>query len=304
MCVIVAKPKGSAVSIATLLDCWLYNDDGAGVAWYEDGKLRIEKGFMEWEHFRDFWTNHGDRRPWEDVPAIIHFRIATHGVIDEENTHPFWVFPGKLAFAHNGVLYGPSRSASDNLSDTQIFNRHYLKQLPRNFLNNMGIKLFIEDFLGPSNKLAFINDKGKITIFGEHRGTWDDQGVWFSNTNHEHVVWARDWSHNRDGSWKKRGSLTPTDSVWSDNLKMFVDRADAIDAEELDGPSWLDEEEWYCYYCETTYVSREVDRWIEWDDPVCPFCSCDGASVRMDELRMMINDEPLDVEEVKDAEEQ
>jgi hypothetical protein len=298
MCVIVAKPADAHVSLhITLADCWHTNSDGAGIAWYEDGKLRLEKGFMTWSSFSDFWEKHEQRRSWDSVPAVIHFRIATHGLVNKENTHPFWVFPGKLAFAHNGILYGrPIKKRECDISDTQIFNRHYLKQLPRNFLSNNGIRLFIDDFLGMSNKLAFIDNDGEITIFGEDHGTWDENGVWFSNTNHE----VKYLSPINGGAWgvNSKGFVTRDlrssrsgAVVWSAELQRYVDVDDAIDAElEEEGKPlfsaceepWLPDEHFFCYYCETTFTSDEVDEWDELGQPVCPICIARGSSVPID----------------------
>jgi hypothetical protein len=283
------------------MDCWTTNSDGAGVAWYEGGKLHIRKGFMSWGAFSEFW--HEEERDWDNVPALIHFRIATHGAKDEDNTHPFWVFPKTLAFAHNGMFFNVPKDAGA-LSDTQLFNRHYLKQLPRNFMNNSGIKLFIDDFIGKGNKLAFIDEVGDIHIFGEESGTWDDEGVWFSNTNHE-------WKFTK-GRYKKRSiydvgtwdkyvpgnsrSGCAVDSVWSNELNEYVTREEAIDAVEAEEQLMLAEgslpwgsydddiEEYYCYYCQTTFQADEVGAWNKYKEPVCPICMGSGCSVNINEL--------------------
>lgn len=295
MCVIVAKPSGSTISIDTLFDCWSANSDGAGVAWHEDGKLHIKKGFMAWQEFREFWTG----REWDNLPALIHFRIATHGACDADNTHPFWVFPGKLAFAHNG-MFTKVPGGSSTLSDTQLFNRHYLKQLPRNFMNNSGIKLFIDDFIGPGNKLAFINDDGDIHIFGEHRGEWDDNGVWFSNMNHKikYIItdkrtrWAKYLP--RTSGYSRSGCMV--DSVWSEELGRYATKDEAIDAEEealldeditYDSKPWSsydDDGEYFCYYCESTFTADEVATWGSYTQPICPICSGSGCTINIEEF--------------------
>ena len=118
MCVVIAKPSGSKLDLTTLHKCWNSNNQGAGVAWCDRGKIYIEKGFMEWDSFKGFWES----RDWTKIPAIVHFRIATHGGINEENTHPFWVFPNQLAFAHNGMMDFTKEFTA--ISDTQVFNRY------------------------------------------------------------------------------------------------------------------------------------------------------------------------------------
>lgn len=54
-----------------------------------------------------------------DEMCIIHFRLATHGSVCDENCHPFMY--GDLAFAHNGILnIQPIGDTTD--SETAFYN--------------------------------------------------------------------------------------------------------------------------------------------------------------------------------------
>ena len=291
MCVVIAKPRGSALDTQTLHRCWIANNQGAGVSWSEKGKLFIEKGFMDWDTFKDFW----DARDWTEIACIVHFRIATHGGVNEENTHPFWVFPGQLAFAHNGMM--DFTKEFSHISDTQVFNRYILKQLPRNFLSNSGIRLMMEDYIGQSNKLVFLNRDGELSIINEDYGSWEENGCWFSNS-HWKIMGGRGWVC-KDYEDRGGGFYDPADyytshpdiidedrdhdleSKWE---QFKADEAEAEDVDDLDEfipcnpgelPPFLMYDEWFCYGCKDHFTWTEAGNWYRHDGdyvPECPVC--------------------------------
>ena len=285
MCVVIVKPQGRDLDLDTLRACWLANSDGAGIAWSENDHLYIEKGFMEWGTFKEFWK----ARSWIDVPAIVHFRIATHGAVDEDNTHPFWVFPDELAFAHNGMF--SFNKESDILSDTQIFNRHVLKQLPRNFLGNAGIRLMMEDFVGLSSKLAFLSKDGELSLVNEGGGTWKDNGCWFSNSYWEFRLsaWSRD---DRDYvDWDDEPTYK-----FEDGVKLAKFPAGAL-------PPWIDSEVFYCYDCRQDFNWIQADQWYERNDiaiPECPICLSVDSVFEVAEEGMYVDEQFIPGEVDKD----
>jgi len=178
MCIAINKPENVLVPHNYLEQSFLHNDDGAGFMYAQDGQLHIEKGFMTFDSFMEAYTPH------EEKPCVLHFRIKTHGDVNQDNTHPFQV--GKnLGFVHNGIIGKVDCSSDKKKSDTQHFNTQYLNVLYRQdsrFIYKPVFKDLIGEFIGHS-KLVFLNNKGQSTIVNEKLGKWDN-GVWYSNTSY------------------------------------------------------------------------------------------------------------------------
>lgn len=261
MCILIAKPADAIVDIDTLKNCWDSNGHGAGVAYAAGGEVTIEKGFMTWDTFKKFIIDPDD---WADIPMLIHFRIKTRGDMGEDNTHPFEVIPGKLAFAHNGTLDLKVEERPE-LSDTNVFCRYVLKQLPHNFLSNSGITTLIDQSLKGRSKLAFLDSEGEITIFNEELGHEDEAGVWYSNSGY---LPSRPAPYTRSGYLPLAAEPTvrTVDEVMMDD--------------------------WYCHDCciwfdefespPFTFTSYDVG-----DGPMCPHC---GTNDR-------VSYDPLDIDE-------
>jgi len=82
MCVIILCDKESGFPpLATLESAESLNADGGGIAWVEDNKVRYEKGINAKQIFELTKTI--------PLPAIIHFRIASIGKVNNELCHPF-----------------------------------------------------------------------------------------------------------------------------------------------------------------------------------------------------------------------
>jgi predicted glutamine amidotransferase len=176
MCVAVMKPEGKILSEETLRECWDANPHGAGFMYSDGSQLRIEKGFMQYDAFREAWEDK------QDLKAVLHFRIRTHGDTDAANTHPFQV--GKtLGFVHNGTINTAIKDKK--LSDTYHFNKNILQHIYRTdskFIFKEHYKELITNYIGWS-KLVFLTAKGEHAIVNEEKGVWDD-GVWYSNRSY------------------------------------------------------------------------------------------------------------------------
>lgn len=86
MCVIVTAEKGSMPTIDQLTRMSETNPDGAGIAWHDGNGLHRVRHSDNGKTLA-FITEH-----WNELkatPCLIHFRLATHGAVNTENTHPF-----------------------------------------------------------------------------------------------------------------------------------------------------------------------------------------------------------------------
>jgi hypothetical protein len=208
MCIAIYKPEGKVIPYATLKECYEGNPDGAGFMYAQDKVLHIEKGFFSLKSFYKAYKEHQDKQ------VVLHFRIKTHGKIDETNCHPFAV-NNAIGFVHNGIISG---FGDTNHSDTIGFNNQVLQPLVNKWGNlsifQDPIKDLIESRIGYS-KLIFLDRHGNHHIFGEQKGEWDD-GIWYSNTSYKPYVapvttkgswYDTDYSY---GSWRKPVAIYKT----------------------------------------------------------------------------------------------
>ena len=176
MCIAIAKQAGVEIDPTILERCFTHNPDGAGFCIEQDGVLQIHKGLFTFKAFYDAF------KPFENQKALIHFRIKTHGPLNTENCHPFFV-NDECAFIHNGIISGVPNSKTE--SDTIMFNNLYIKPLVKDYgyavLKTAPVKKLIEDFIGYS-KLAFFNkNEEDFLIFNKDKGNESAEGIWFSN---------------------------------------------------------------------------------------------------------------------------
>lgn len=176
MCILIAKPKGIKMpDMKTLENCWDSNPDGAGLAWSDGRKIYLKKGYMKWEAFRDDVVN----LAIDDYNAIIHFRIATHGTVKPDNTHPFSVNESIVA-GHNGVLNGVTNEG--DWTDSETFFKRICAPILKSFdLTSEVFRKCVEAMIGTS-KLAFLSEKGEMLLFGNFI---NDGGVYYSNSTYK-----------------------------------------------------------------------------------------------------------------------
>lgn len=185
MCIIISKPEKRKLDTKYYVNAFKHNKDGAGVAYVENKELKIKKGIFNSDDFVKFVEER------EDQELLIHCRVATHGLINTDNCHPFIVPPTEMfphisfAIAHNGQL--PWRSTATK-SDTACFIEDllgpWLQQNPW-FFDQPHAEEVMGKFITDKNKLVvmrydskadetatyIVNDKEGIKAFG----------CWFSN---------------------------------------------------------------------------------------------------------------------------
>lgn len=177
MCIVMVKPKGEDLDKEDLREAWINNDDGGGFMYAADGGIKICKGYMKFPAFWKAWQRHA----LKDKAAIVHFRIATGGEINQANCHPFAIDRG-TAVAHNGIFKEADIPIVDSaFSDTVHFVRHLKRLNDPNFLKDPKVREWIESVCKhyPS-KLVFLGADGEFEIVGEKLGSWYE-GCWYSN---------------------------------------------------------------------------------------------------------------------------
>lgn len=203
MCLAIYKPAATKPDKEAYRCGFENNTHGAGFAAATNGGIIIGKGFFK---FKEFWKAF---EPYADCPALIHFRLATHGKKDNDNCHPFAI-ADNLAMIHNGVL--PICTKEDETkSDTWHYVESILKplhQLHPEFYKHQAIS-----FLGrcaiSGSKFVFLRSDGDFGIWNEEDGTWEKDGHWYSNSGYQKT---------RSYGFVGRGSYSS--SAWDDDYRL------------------------------------------------------------------------------------
>lgn len=190
MCIIIVKNRGVGVPTETALNnCFMSNSDGAGIMYVRGGEgvVHIDKGYMNYASFLSAVDNHNFS---ENDVVVYHFRLATHGIVNRRQTHPFPITREKrylfslryqtdMGVAHNGIL---KVRESRKMSDTIVYIRDHLAHIkPYIFKSNHGIQRLVE-LSSEGSKLAFLKQDGDTWL----TGTWvEENGLLYSNTSYE-----------------------------------------------------------------------------------------------------------------------
>jgi hypothetical protein len=191
MCIICIKPAGRPLPDHDDLErSWEANPDGAGIMYNEAGKVHVKKGLMTKEAFFDAYDKLRGRA---NQTIVFHFRIATHGGVSREMTHPFPVTSdpallksanvrARYGFAHNGIFSDLPKEP--DFSDSAILVRDYLSMAP------MDNRKFVSYFLsracyGYSKTVVLYADGGFV-----ESGSWerDDAGRLWSNNGYKYAA--------------------------------------------------------------------------------------------------------------------
>jgi hypothetical protein len=212
MCIAILQKPNSRIKKKTLKTCYYNNPDSMGILWVEDGKLRTHKELLHFENFYNVYDGVCNR-VGKKSNVVLHFRIATHGLIDVKNCHPHFVSKN-IAFVHNGII----PIESDGLeSDTVAFNKTILKGLPQDdFLDCDSIFKLIDGFAFDS-KFIFLSKNNRYRIVGDSEGEWI-KGVWYSNSSYKH--------------YKTYITSTKYDSATSTTSTKVIDRVNHFNDDE------------------------------------------------------------------------
>jgi hypothetical protein len=222
MCIAILNTKGTTLKKELLHNCWKNNGDGAGLLFINDDK-QLET-FKEMKSFANFYKKYQEVKSlYGKRNIVLHFRISTHGKVNETNCHPFLV-DDTVGFVHNGMIY--DAPTSPDFSDTYMFNESVLKEFKQGFHRNDLLLDIIADFIGNGSKLVFLDVEDNWTIVNETAGHWN-LGCWFSNSSYKQV---NDWVDfggikKYKSTYVGAGYNTPTSTpkynpktfVWDDN---------------------------------------------------------------------------------------
>ena len=198
MCIIVAKPAGTALpDMDTLRTCFANNDDGAGYMLARDGRVEVRKGLMTWQACRASLAALGDVTA---LPMVLHFRIGTQGKLDADNTHPFPVTTDPkllvarksvctVALAHNGIIQLTTTRTTyqadtrEPHSDTYYFTRDYVTDIVTDTdFHNDPHRIALLRKLSSQSKLALLGADGHLTLIGEYT---EEDGCYYSNSGYK-----------------------------------------------------------------------------------------------------------------------
>ncbi len=205
MCVAIHKPAGVVLTKADVENMYFQNSDGFGAAWMERGQLKtfrsVPKSTDEaWQHYKSLHL--------KKYPAIIHYRLATHGSVRVDNSHPFPVIDG-MFMIHNGILdvRGLGLDCSGDRTDTEAYIERYLRPVlattstPFDLIHEPSFLSMVGEHIG-GNKFVFLTSDGRVSIANREMG--EDikrQGgrFWASNTHWEHSI--LDYENYTSSSW-------------------------------------------------------------------------------------------------------
>lgn len=168
MCVIVIKSKKTKIEYETSLACWNTNPDGGGVCWIKNGRFVVQKFFDHDALWNAINAN-------QHRAMLIHYRIKTHGAIDEKNTHPH-IINKDLVFAHNGIIHNIETKHGE--SDTLAL-RDLMREFPKQWLADANWITMLSGYIGEGNKLAIMTRHGRVVEIGQFH---DHKGLRVSNT--------------------------------------------------------------------------------------------------------------------------
>ncbi len=244
MCVAIYKPAGAQVNKEDMRLAHAANRDGSGFAIRTSSGVYIEKGLWG---FEEFWNRY---MLYQEYEALIHFRFATAGLIDDSMCHPFSVGHGG-ALIHNGHMSGyGDQIQSDTAAWVDTVLDPLLKLNP-NLLHNKAFQSLLVDGL-QGNKLAVMLPGLPVILIG---GGVTEHKVWYSNLYYRQPVEVV------KDTLPLRNYRVPTSKYWGEEEReeRIYGRAD----EPIDSCEACHSEDEATYFvCQTCYDNaKDMHNW-------------------------------------------
>lgn len=253
MCMLCVIPPHVLPSREKLENSALNNPDGFGfaIAVPKEKRLIVERSMSADESINNFLRL---RAYYPEGYAIWHARYATHGTIDIDNCHPFYVGKDNMTIlAHNGVL--PTEEIKgETRSDTRIFAEDILAKIGgAPALDNTQIYNMLEDFTNGSKVVVLTVDpraQHEVYLLHENKGNVDESGVWWSNTSYELNYYKPTPKYYYDGYYD-----TEYSRAWNTEspalLTQDSNNVACKTCEALIDPYELEQCDNICLYCES-----------------------------------------------------
>lgn len=208
MCVICVYDTTNPIETSEVCEMIDENPDGFGIMYYgPNGQLITKKTYSR--NIKELKAqalkmiaNAEKIAATNKSQIAIHARIATHGEININNSHPF-KFAGGYALMHNGIIRGyGSKKVSDTLAYSQFLtsmNKRYPGIIEdADFLDMVG------DQIGGSKFVIARPTISEFIIVNRNQGQREN-GRWYSNLKHRFVPtkWDKwsDWKYDKNGSF-------------------------------------------------------------------------------------------------------
>lgn len=187
MCIVIYQPKGKTVPKKVLKTAFKNNPDGAGFM-CQKGKEApyMEKGFF---NFEDFYKAY---KPFSkgNYNVAIHFRIATHGAVNDRNCHPFVIadniedtimMKGQVdnLIMHNGIIWSLRTPYNAPYSDTMNFTVNVLH--PLKDLKGEVIKELLQNIESTSKFIIMRKNLEPVLAGSFH----EENGIYYSNFTYQ-----------------------------------------------------------------------------------------------------------------------
>ena len=208
MCIIAAKPAGVKMPDDDVITrMWWRNNDGAGIMYAKDGKVRIDKGFMKLEDFRAHLAKVRRTVDLDSVAVVMHFRITTHGGTSPQNCHPFPITrsvkmlqalhqSAPMGVAHNGIIDITPRKGISDTMEYIVSQLAPLYDMNREFVKNKFAMELVKNAIG--SKMAFLTGTGEIYLIGDFV---EENGIKYSNTSFKPYEYTSNYFAGAYGAW-------------------------------------------------------------------------------------------------------
>ena len=185
MCLLTLTTPYGTPDYVNLYNASISNGDGFGFAIVADDELLVVRS-MEIDWILDKYEQ--AVRSYPESPSLFHLRLATHGLVDTSNCHPFYVGKDKhTVMAHNGIL-PIDVPKNDPRSDTRIYAEERLPNYGMRPFTSRKTRHKLRKAIGSYNKIAMLTTDQSVdkqwVIINEGAGHWVDD-TWYSNDSYD-----------------------------------------------------------------------------------------------------------------------
>jgi len=195
MCYILALKPSHDFTKIQLSNAYNNNKDNAGFAYVKEEKVIVHRGYRSFENFYSAYSSVGI-----DCPRLIHFtNINKEELKTRANCHPFEIITNDLCMAHAGPVFGFNNT--DNNTEAKLLVNEVIKPLmvdkTYKYVRNSHIRWLLDEAVGSSNKMVFLDKDGMFTIINPQAGYFErDNNIWFNSKVHDWVVKSNEISSN------------------------------------------------------------------------------------------------------------